>query len=80
MDVDKFYGEEDSVSEALLNCFKEDGHGSKEVVEALNKIGMKDIDVIDNQHLEFGEDFLDEPYHPLHRKYFMVRARKSGAE
>lgn len=79
MDIEKFYSSADSGSEALLDGRKEEGSGSKEVIAALNEIGMEDIAVIKDQDLKIEVELCGRTM-ATHEKYFMLRARKGVEE
>ncbi|CAD6591752.1 MAG: hypothetical protein ASARMPREDX12_005402 [Alectoria sarmentosa] len=75
VDIEKFSGDSDAASEAFFDGRKETGSGSKEVIAALNEIGMEDIAVIENQEFKVQMELFGRQK-ATHEQYFMVRARK----
>ena len=75
VDIEKFYGDSDAASEAFSDGRKETGSGSKEVIAALNEIGMEDIAVIENQEFKVQMELFARQK-ATYEQYFMVRARK----
>ena len=79
VDVEKFYESANSDPEALLDGRKEEGSGSREVIAALNEIGMEDIAVIEDQDFKVEVDLCGRRM-ATHQKYFMLKARKGEEE
>lgn len=75
VEIEKFYADADYASEALLDGRKETGHGSREVMAALNEVGMEDTAVIEDQDFKVDMELFGQR-RSRHEKYFMVRAKK----
>lgn len=79
VDVEKLYSDADSDSEALLDGRKETGSGSREVIAALDEIGMEDIVTLEDQDFKVEVELCGRRL-ATHEKYFMLRARKGEEE
>ena len=79
VDIEKIYGYTNSVDETLMDGKKEEGNGSREVLAALEDVGMEDIAVIEDQNFRVEVELFGQK-RAIHEKYFMVRARKGDED